>query len=169
MKLGSVIWPINVYAMLRKAFMPETNVVPARGTARTSGSPPIFFPAALMKLGSGLYPAVPCLPSAPAKAAAKITLMNVNTADAAASLERVLKVRGIEHTQEATAPIAANPTVHTACPDLSVSGEVQKCSGVFDIHTAHCVQVARDDKDMKALNESVVEQKHDCRAVPGPF
>lgn len=104
---------MNVYAIFKNAFMPATKVVPARGMAKTSGSPPMFTPFALMKLGSGLYPAVPCLPSAPAKAAARMTLMKVKTADAAANLDRVSKVRGMEQTHEMIAPIAANPTVHT--------------------------------------------------------
>lgn len=36
-------------------------------------------------------------------------------------------------------------------------------------HTAHRVQVARDNEDVKPLNEGVVEQKHDRCGIPGPF
>lgn len=114
MKLGSVICPMKVYAMLRNAFMPATNVVPAAGTAKTIGSPPgTKVPAAFVCEGTGVYPAVPCLPSAPANAAARMTETNVKKAEAVASFDKALKVRGIEQSQDTAAPIAEKPTVQT--------------------------------------------------------
>jgi hypothetical protein len=50
--------------------------------------------------------------------AASNTLMKVKKADAAPALDRVLKVRGSEQTNETTAPIAAKPTVQTVCATL---------------------------------------------------
>ena len=115
MKLGSVICPMKVYAMLRKAFIPETKVVPAAGMMRIRGSPPgSVFPVTGSTVDSGWYPAVPCFPSAPAKAAARMTETNVKNAERVASFDRASNVRGIEQTHEAIAPIAAKPTVQTA-------------------------------------------------------
>ena len=95
--------------MFRKAFIPLTKPVPAAATVRTLGSPTSrpFGPPVL-------YPAVPCLPSTPAKTAARSTEMKVKNAERVASLDRVSKVLGREHTQESTAQIAENPTVQTA-------------------------------------------------------
>lgn len=39
MKLGMVIWPMNVKLMFRKALIPCTNVVPGAGKLRMTGSP----------------------------------------------------------------------------------------------------------------------------------
>lgn len=54
MKLGRVIWPMKVYEMLRKAFIPATNVVPFTGMAVTMGFPPWIPVTGSTKFGSGL-------------------------------------------------------------------------------------------------------------------
>jgi hypothetical protein len=84
--------------MFMKAFIPRTKLVPLAGIARTVGSPSLGYPAGL--------------PSAPEKAAAKMTEMKVNNAEKVAILASPLKVRGIEAANEMTAVMAAKPIVH---------------------------------------------------------
>ena len=88
--------------------MPATKPVPAAATVKTLGSP-VSNP--LLPPPGESYPATPCLPSTPAKIAARSTEMKVKKADNVASLDRVSNVRGNEHTKESTAQIAENPTV----------------------------------------------------------
>lgn len=85
--------------MLRKAFMPETKLVPLTGMARTMGSPPVWVtPPALVKMEFGFHPAG--WSSTAEKMVARMTEMKVKKADAKASLESMSKVRGSEHSQE---------------------------------------------------------------------
>jgi hypothetical protein len=68
--------------------------------------------------------------------AASNTLMKVKKADTAPALDRVLKVRGSEQTNETTAPIAAKPMVQTVCAtrvQLLVTEAVGKSDGLPDI------------------------------------
>lgn len=111
MKLGSVICPMKVYEMFRKAFIPATKVTPLTGSAVTIGSPPWMPVTGSMKLGSGLYPAG--WASIPAKIAAKRTEMNVKKADPVPNFDKALKVLGSENTQQMIVAMTAKTTVHS--------------------------------------------------------
>ncbi len=103
--------------MLRYASIPATKVVPAAGTTKINGLPPgTKTPLALVCDGTGEYPAVPCWPSAPAKAAARMTETKVKKAETVANLESMSNVRGIEQSHEMQAPITPQTMVQTGWP-----------------------------------------------------
>lgn len=83
--------------MFMNAFIPDTKLVPAIGTASTSTAPYSGQP-----LGCA---------SIPAKMAAKTTEMKVKNADPVPIMARVLNVRGIEQMNAIVAVMALKPMV----------------------------------------------------------
>lgn len=115
MKLGSVICPMKVYDMLRKALKHAMYDADLTGKAVTMGLPPTdSTPVSDVNNGRGSKPAG-CF-CAPENAAARRTEMNVKKAENTPSLDSVLNVLGSEQSQQTRATMMPKLTVRHATP-----------------------------------------------------